>query len=117
MRISSVERKILWAAIEDYAGLWELLWELATSCPEIAEPDRKPVAERVVRELLEHGCIELYERSGIGGRERRVPKARWNELLSNVANWREPSAESTEVLVGATEEGEEVYAAEVPDRA
>jgi hypothetical protein len=115
MRISSVERKILWAAIEDYAGLWELIWELATSCPEIPEPDRRSVAERVVRELLSHNCIELYERSEIGGEERLVSRARWNELLSSDASWHEPSTESTEVLIGATPAGEEVYAAEVND--
>jgi len=110
-----VERKILWAAIEDYAGLWELIWELATSCPEISEPQRRSVAERVVRDLLEHNCIELYERRGIGEKERLVPRARWDELLSNEANWREPSTKSTEVLIGATPAGEEVYAAEVTD--
>lgn len=113
MKISSVERKILWAAIEDYAGLWELVWELASSCPEIPEPERKAVAERIVTELLEHGCIELYERHELGGREGLVPKGRWEELLSNELNWHEPAVGSTQVLVGATPFGEEVCAAEV----
>lgn len=111
MKISSVERKILWAAIEDYAGLWELIWELATSCPEVSELERRSVAQRVVRDLLEHNWIDLYERIEIGGKEQLVPRARWDELLSDEANWHEPSTESTEVLIGATPAGEEFYAA------
>jgi hypothetical protein len=110
MTISAVERKILWAAIEDFAGLWELVWELATICPKVAEPDRRSVAERTVRDLLERSCIELYVRSEIGGNEQLVPRARWDQLLSNEANWLEPSTSSIEVLVGATGVGEKVYA-------
>lgn len=113
MKISPVERKVLWAAIEDYAGLWEIVWELTSSCPEVSESDRQSVAQRAVRDLLVRNCIELYERSEIGGKEQLVSRARWDELLSNEANWHEPSARSTEVLIGATSAGERLYAMEV----
>ncbi len=115
MNISPVERKVLWAAIEDFTGLWELVWEVASSCPEVSESDRQLVVQRAVRNLLTLNCLELYERFELGGKEQLVPSARWDELLSNQENWREPSAISTEVLVGATSTGERLYATHAND--
>jgi hypothetical protein len=115
MKISPMERKVLWAAIEDYVGLWEIIWELASSCPEIPESDRKSFAERAVRCLIARNCLQLYERSEIGGKEQLVSRARWDELLSDEANWGEPSSRSIEVLLGATNAGEKLYAMDACD--
>ena len=107
-----MERKILWAAIEDYAGLWELVWELNTSFPQIPEIDRRSGAEAIVRSLLARGYVRLFERNRVGENEKLVPNERWEDLLRDEARWREPVGGATEILIAATDAGEEYYAAE-----
>ena len=109
--MSTEENRILWASIEDYTGLWELVWGLSADYPHMSEAGRRAVAERIVRDLLARGCIELYERQHqVSGNEELVPKERRDDLLRDQANWREPSSESVELLVAATDFGERLYA-------
>lgn len=108
--MNSAERRVLWASIEDYAGLWELVWELKADHPLLSEAERRIIAERIVRELLARDCLLVYERR-MPGSEKLVPKELWDTVLRKEENWSEPTGTSIEVLVAATAEGEQLYRA------
>jgi hypothetical protein len=50
--LSAETKATLWASIEDYFGLWEVVWELKSE--PLKEPDDEclETAQRIVRRLL-----------------------------------------------------------------
>lgn len=95
---------MLWAAIEDYAGLWELVWELnSIELPEGQEPASP--ARRVVRDSLERGWIALYRCQEPYGEMTPVAADSAVQLLDDDRNWAEPEKDTISVRVHATEAG------------
>jgi hypothetical protein len=99
---------VLWLAIEDYSGLWEVLWELNTRFPKesITNRDR---ARETVRELLRRRLVDLYWSEEPYGDPIRIPFQEAEAVLDDERNWEEPVPKDRSVRIGATETGEEVY--------
>ena len=52
---------LLHAAIDDYTGLYEAVWELNSSYPEASLGEKYDAAESALRTLLSKGLVALYK--------------------------------------------------------
>lgn len=53
-------KTLLWAAVEDYAGMWEAVWELRSIHPEASAESLESTAREILTQLIDQGDIELY---------------------------------------------------------
>jgi hypothetical protein len=99
---------VLWLAIEDYSGLWEVVWELNTRFPG-NDPSNRRRARETVRVLLDRGLLDLYWSQEPLGDPVRISAEEAQALLDDDRFWEEPVAGGRSVRIGATEAGEEAY--------
>jgi hypothetical protein len=99
---------VLWLAIEDYSGLWEIVWELNTRSPEDRASNGRRARE-TVRELLQRGFLDLYWTDEPYGDPVRIPAPEIDAVLDTDEYWDAPTAGVRSVRIGATEAGEEGY--------
>lgn len=111
MRLSGASRATLWLAIEDYSGLWEVVWELKTLRADADEAELQREAAQVVSSLLAHGLIQLYRCEEPYGEMVQIPTSEASTVLTDLAAWWEPAKNGISVRVGATAAGEEAYEA------
>ena len=52
MSVSGTHRTALWLAIEDYSGLWEVVWELRKLRPDASEAELRRDAAHAVSALV-----------------------------------------------------------------
>jgi hypothetical protein len=99
-----LEKKILWAAIEDYAGLWEVVWEFGNEIPSI--PFNQ--IQATVLELFKNGYIELFRCKEPDG---EVIKIIDNcvGILNDETNWNVPELFDFGIRISATESGKSFY--------
>ncbi|MGI8860528.1 MAG: hypothetical protein ACR2HO_10315 [Rubrobacteraceae bacterium] len=110
MKLSGHLRDVLGSAVEDYCGLWEVVWELNTQYLEISQHERYSAAKSIVRTLISQGWVDLYEDRGLGGRDLEpLRREAYEQTLSDQANWESPIPKSKAVWIGATDAGEEAY--------
>lgn len=102
-------KTLLWAAIEDYSGLWEMVWELNAVEPGVGEARHRDVAARLVRDFLDRGWAGLYWCQEPYGETTAVPGERAEAVLGDPASWEPPAADAVSVRVSATEAGEAAY--------
>ena len=98
---------ILDLVVEDFYGLWELVWRLKTCEPDFTRSEALRAAQIALGELYERGLVELHH--GSGSDSTPIASGDAYSLLADEANWGEPSKESTVIFVGATPEGKEHY--------
>ncbi|MDR0312790.1 MAG: hypothetical protein LBI14_04265 [Treponema sp.] len=100
-----LEEKILWAAIEDYAGLWEVIWEFGNEIPPISFNE----IQATVLSLFNQGCIELFRCKEPYGEVVKIDDG-CMDILSDKANWDTPNqSTSSSVRISVTESGERLY--------
>lgn len=100
---------LLWACIEDYAGLWELLWEVNSKFPELTDAEKKCMSLEALQLLIEKDFIRLYRC--------KEPYGKLSELEASVAlvaltkekNWVAPELADVSIRAGATQKGEALY--------
>ncbi len=51
--MKDVAYKILWSTIEDFVGLWEILWELNSVLPENSQKKNQNISKKILRYFLE----------------------------------------------------------------
>ncbi len=100
---------LLWACIEDYAGLWELLWEVNSKFPELPENERKRMSLNVASLLLDNGFIKLYRCKEPYGELSELDADEARVVLGEERNWEAPEFEGVSIRAAATEKGEELY--------
>jgi hypothetical protein len=108
---NSLEWKLVWDGVEDYAGLWEA--EALAREAEDAEPDASPRvrARRALAALLEQGLIVLYTCRGLPTKESvvPVPPADRAELFDADSSWTAPGEADLAVWYEATDQGFAAY--------
>jgi hypothetical protein len=105
-------KTLLWAAIEDYAGLGEAIWELRAIHRGESYQALLGRARRTLQKLLEDGLIELYRTRGIYEAMTLIPIEEARNLLSDDESWREPEQlDSVTFHFCATPAGEAAYRA------
>jgi len=110
MNVISAEHLVLDLAVDDYTGLWEIVWGIEASDPNADMPTAVKLARGAVEALLERGYIEVYEGSNFNGDEHRVSQSERRAVLATEAYWNPPlAADFAHVRVGATKAGEHAY--------
>lgn len=97
---------LLWLAAEDYAGLWEAVWQLHTLHPDGEVSELRDRAEQIIRGLLDAGLVELYWCQEPYGDMSAIPADGAAAVLATPGVWEEPDAGATSVRVSATPAGE-----------
>jgi hypothetical protein len=101
--------KILWSTIEDFVGLWEILWELNSLLPENSQKENQEISKKILRYFLKQDLVTIYL-SKWGSDERKAKDS--NEALNLIENdnyWNPPAINELCVKVGNTEKGEKCY--------
>ena len=104
------ESKILELVVEDFFGLWEIVWHLRSLLPNSTDSELRNIGESAVSKLISKGWVALYRRSSTGGQEKPVSPNEVFGILSDKESWKEPTSNSIHILIGATKEGEHAYA-------
>lgn len=100
---------LLFSAIEDDAGLWEMRWELNTQEPDVPEEERNAHALWAVRELLRKGWAGLAWALVPGRELHPVPADQIERVLADAASWEPVAFGQWAVRISATPEGEAHY--------
>jgi len=103
----------LTAATEDYAGFYELLWELNTQWPDASAAEKLSAARSTLTRLLEEGLVDVYFTKWMSDDLERVPHPRAIELVGEDASWKTPDEQPERRYPAFTtnEAGERAYRA------
>lgn len=107
--ITEIARTLLWACIEDYAGLWELLWEVNSKFPMFSDEERKRGSLEAMQLLLDRGLIKLYRCKEPYGDLSELDADAVRGALSEEDNWKAPEFRDVSIRAGATKDGEALY--------
>ena len=102
-------QRILWLAIEDYAGLWEVVWELNTARPPRPGDSNEALAGKIVAQLLRSGLVTLYREAVPGGTMEPIGLDEAPALIEGSSAWQPPSWGASALRLSATEAGEQAY--------
>jgi hypothetical protein len=105
----NIEKKIMWAAIENYTGLWEFCWELASAFPENRFSENRNVVQKILLELSAHKFIALYRHQWGSESYSLISESEVINSLTADANWEPPEIGQTCIVVSATKLGEIAY--------
>ena len=102
--------KVLWATIEDYCGLWELVWEINTLGSNNSSRGSQQIALQCVLYLLSRDLLKLfYCQEPYGEMIEIVREDSYADLLKDPKIWEPPLPEARSIRVSATESGEKYY--------
>lgn len=102
-------RAVLWAALEDYVGLWEVVWELnSLEASEGSSPTK--LARSVTRELDARGWVEFYQCLEPDGEMIPLDEP-ISRLLDDDDSWAEPESGAVSIRMSATDQGKRAYEA------
>ena len=100
---------LLWASIEDYAGLWELELELNLLDGVPPKVSNREDARNLLADLVGRAWISLYWSEEPNGSRTPIPSEDYAGILNDDALWDPPSSWHRVVRVSATPEGEAAY--------
>jgi hypothetical protein len=52
--------KILWSTIEDFVGLWEILWEINSLLPQKSQYENQENLKKILKYFLEQNLVTFY---------------------------------------------------------
>lgn len=116
MNAIDIEKLLLASAAEDYAGLYEAIWELNAAFPSVSLGDKYDTAAAALRALLGRGWIALYERSPLPDGEYRyqaIPAAAVESVLANPVSWY-PDYSGLRIVFSITAAGEQAWSSAAP---
>jgi hypothetical protein len=105
----SDEDVLLWAAIEDYAGLWEAVWELRSLHPDWDEAALRDRARSIIEQFLRSDMIQLFRCQEPYGEMVAVEPAAAQSVLADPRCWEPPEFKGISVRFGATDAGATTY--------
>lgn len=102
----NIVSKILWSAIEDFIGLWEILWELNSLQNKVNE---KAEAIKIIRLLLDNDLIKLYVSRWGTTKLKELSNEEDIRILADARYWDAPEINQECIKVGSTRKGEDYY--------
>ncbi|MFW9928262.1 MAG: hypothetical protein ACFFD1_02615 [Candidatus Thorarchaeota archaeon] len=101
---------VLWAAIEDYCGLWEIPWELKNLQNSFNESQLKILSLEIIKFLISGGFIELfYCKEPYGDITKISDTNLYCNLLNQSKYWDIPNSGDKSIRINATQKGEKLY--------
>ncbi|MEM7382782.1 MAG: hypothetical protein AAF400_00390 [Bacteroidota bacterium] len=102
--------KLLLASIEDYCGLWEMVWEINTLYPHLSSKASQRVAYRCILYLISKDFVKLFYCQEPYGKMIEIASGDSQvDLLQDLKIWEPPLPEACSVRVSATKAGEKYY--------
>ena len=109
---SQVSAMILSDACEDYHGLYELILELNSHYPDVAQDSKRAVAQEALGDLVKKRLIALYTTTWPGKTYVAVPEHEAQSAIAAGSSWAPPpAAPATYYCFAATPQGEQAYRA------
>ena len=102
---------LLWACIEDYAGLWELLWEAKSKLSDYGKNCQKSMVREAVLTLIKMGYITLYQCKEPYGETDPLTIEDAVSAVDDEHNWMAPEFDRVSIRASATEEGGRIHEA------
>lgn len=111
-------KTVLWATIEDYAGLYSLIWELNSLLPEEYEllPKEYEIinlapARNILSFYLEEDYVSLFYNKWCttNFELKEIPKEKALKLILEDSCWTAPSNTDIYITASATQKGEDLY--------
>lgn len=97
-----VERVIKEMMVDDYYGLWEIVWALNHEFPGEGRAEKRKFGEAAVRKLLDEGALEVYRGSEFKGEQYLVGPDRLDESLADA--WWDPHGDEEHTRIIASQE-------------
>lgn len=101
-------RVILDAGVEDYTGLWKLVWYVRDSL-HVQEHEARQLAQRSLAELLLADLVRLYQGQTFAGDERRLATQEALKIVGESRRWDPPVADEPQLRIAAAEAGRARY--------
>jgi len=101
--------KLLWSTIEDFVGLWEILWEVNSTLPNNDEKKNKKLAKKILIYFLEAELIKIYYDKWGNDQLQEINQQEWRKIINREKFWLPPKINDVCVKVGSTEKGERYY--------
>lgn len=99
---------LLWASIEDYVGLWELLWEIDSASSNDLEAN-KGSAKKFLLYSLNTNLIKCYYNRWGNDQIQEIGRQEAIEIIEGDRFWLAPELGDLCVKLGSTEKGEMYY--------
>lgn len=109
INISPYELKLLELSVEDFYGLWEIIWTFRQLSPDRSESELVSIARDSLKNLFGRGWVRIFSRIGAAGDVTPLQSDEVEDILSECKNWEEPTIDSVQIVIGATPEGERAY--------
>lgn len=100
--------RILWSAIEDYVGLWEIKWEFNSILSANGKESTESI-KRILQYFLENGLVKFYYNKWGSNEVQEIENDEAFKLLNEEKYWEAPEMNNTCLKVGSTEKGEKFY--------
>ena len=111
-----IEKLLLASAADDYAGLYEAIWELNATFPSESLGNKYEAASAAIRALHARGWIELYEMSPLQEGKYRyqvIPESEVQAVLENPVSWY-PDYGGVRIVFSITASGERAWSSGAP---
>ena len=102
-----VERLILERAVEDFTGLWELVWDLCGRGK--VETEAISNLGAAVKNLLDRKWVSVIRGHTFDGDQVTLSRDEVDRALANNDSWREPAPREEQLRIAATPDGERAY--------
>ena len=113
--MKNIVYKILWSTIEDYVGLWEILWELDSELPSNNNKENQENARKILKYFIDENLVTFYLNKW-GSDE--LEELSFNETIIHLKEkkyWKAPKINELCIKIGNTEKGENYYNEELID--
>ena len=102
-----IERLVLERDVEDFTGLWELVWEMYGQ--HRVEPEATAVVRAAVKNLLDRQWVSLFRGRSFAGDQVPLSDDEVDRALESNDSWQAPSPSQEHVRIAATPEGERAF--------
>lgn len=101
--------KILWSTIEDFVGLWEILWELNSLRPNKSQEENQEIARKILICFLKQNLISFYMSQWGSDELKELEFSEAFKLVEDDKFWNPPAINELCIKIGNTEKGEKYY--------
>lgn len=101
--------KILWGTIEDFVGLWEILWEINSLLPQKSQEENQENIKKILCYFLEQNLVTFYLNRWGSDELEELKSDEALKILKEEKYWNPPAINQLCIKVGSTEKGEKYY--------
>ena len=114
--MKEIAYKILWSTIEDYVGLWEILWELNSVLTQNSSKENQDKARMILSYFLEQKLVVFYKNKWGSDEIEIFHIHEATKFLQDEKYWQAPELHELCIKIGSTEKGEKFYNEKLIDK-